>query len=197
VLELISEESHVDYTFETGQSSQFLQTTCENRREVGAVNSSKLSRLGRPVLVHAARTTAAATLSLAVAQAFRLPEAHWAAISTLVVTQSTLGAAWTISVQRFVGTALGAAAAILLATYLGSTALIFAAGIFILGLICGGLRLDRAAYRFAGITMAIVMLVTRDKPIWILASQRFLEVSLGIAIGLVMTALWLESKPLK
>ena len=81
-------------------------------------------------------------------RAFRLPEAHWAAISTLVVTPSSLGAAWTISVQRFVGTALGAAGAILLATYLGSTTLVFAAGVFALGLICGGLRLGHAAYRF-------------------------------------------------
>jgi uncharacterized membrane protein YccC len=158
------------------------------------MSSSKFPELGRPVLVHAARITVAATVSLAIAQAFRLPEAHWAAISALVVTQSTLGAAWIISVQRFVGTALGAAAAILLATYLGSTTLVFAAGVFALGLICGGLRLDHAAYRFAGITLAIVMLVARDKPIWILASQRFLEVSLGIAIGLMMTTLWPEAK---
>lgn len=159
------------------------------------MSSSKLSEPGRLVLVHAARTAVAATVSLAMAQAFRLPEAHWAAISTLVVTQSRLGAAWTISVQRFVGTALGAAAAILLAAYLGSTTLVFAAGVFALGLICGALRLDHAAYRFAGITLAIVMLVTSDKPIWIIASHRFLEVSLGIVIGLVMTALWPEQKP--
>jgi len=47
-------------------------------------------------------------VSLAIARAVRLPEPEWAAISTMVVTQSTLGAAMTISGQRFAGTALGA-----------------------------------------------------------------------------------------
>jgi len=115
------------------------------------------ARLGWGGLEHAARTTVAATVSLAVARMFQLPEAQWAAISTLVVTQSTLGAALTISGQRFAGTALGAAAGGLLATYLASSALAFAIGVFGLGLVCAVLRLDRAAYRFAGITLAIVV----------------------------------------
>ncbi|HTQ57393.1 MAG TPA: FUSC family protein [Bryobacteraceae bacterium] len=143
-------------------------------------------------LIHAARTAAAATVSLAVARLFRLPEAQWAAISTLVVTQSTLGASWTISAQRLAGTALGAAAAAIIWIYLGPSMLGFAAGVFLLGLICAGLRLDRAAYRFSGITLAIVLLVSRDKPAWIMAAHRFFEVSLGIAAGLLLAALWPE-----
>lgn len=149
--------------------------------------------LSRSALVHAARTTVAATVSLAIARAFRLPEPQWAAISTLVVTQSTLGAAWAISVQRFVGTALGAASAILLATCLGSSILVFAGGVFGLGVICALFRLDNAAYRFAGITLTIVLLVAREKPVWLIGAHRFGEVSLGIAVGLIMTASWPES----
>jgi uncharacterized membrane protein YgaE (UPF0421/DUF939 family) len=80
----------------------------------------------------------------------------------------------------------------LLATYLGSGLLAFALGIFLLGLICAAVHLDRAAYRFSGIALAIVMLVARDRPAWIIAAHRFFEVSLGIATGLVMTALWPE-----
>jgi hypothetical protein len=64
-------------------------------------------RLGRGALEHSARTAIAATASLMLALAFRLPEAYWAPISAVVVTQSTLGAAWTISRQRLVGTAVG------------------------------------------------------------------------------------------
>jgi uncharacterized membrane protein YccC len=79
-----------------------------------------LSGLSRPVLEHVARTTVAATASFAIAAASRLPAAHWAAISTIVVTQSTLGAALTVSGQRLVGTAIGAAAGALLAGRLGS-----------------------------------------------------------------------------
>ena len=153
---------------------------------------SLFSGLNLRNLEHAARTTAAATVSLAIAKAFQLPEAQWAAISTMVVTQSTLGAALTISGERFVGTALGAGAGALLAARLGSTPLAFAIGVFGLGLLCALLRLDRAAYRFAGITLAIIVLVARTQPAWTLAAHRFFEVSLGIGTGLVMTWLWPE-----
>ena len=142
--------------------------------------------------MHAVRTTVAAAAALAVATAFRLPDALWAPISTLVVTQSKLGAALTISGQRLAGTALGASAAVLLATVLGSTMLAFALGVLGLGFVCAVLHLDYAAYRFAGITLAIILLTTHPGPIWTFAAHRFLEVSLGIAIGLVMSAVWPE-----
>ena len=63
---------------------------------------------------------------------------------------------------------------------------------FILGIICAVLKLDRAAYRFAGITLAITMLVARTGPAWIVAAHRFFEVSVGIAVALVLTAIWPE-----
>ena len=159
------------------------------------MRKSIFSGLNRQAVGHAARTTVAATVSLAIAKMFRLPEAYWAVIITLVVTQSSLGAAWTISSQRFVGTVLGAAAAVLLVNRMGSGMLTFAVGVFGLGLICALLRLDQAAYRFAGITLAIVVLVSRSQPPWIVASHRFFEVSLGIVTGLGMTALWPEREP--
>jgi len=55
--------------------------------------------------------------------------------------------------------------------------------------------MERSAYRYAGITLAIVMLVVRTQPVWIIAIHRFIEISLGIAAGLLMTAVWPESKP--
>jgi len=143
-------------------------------------------------LEHPARTTVAAVASLVVAGAFRLPEAYWAAITTLVVMQSTLGAALKVSGQRFAGTALGAAAGALIAMYLPPTALVFGGGIFALGLVCAALNLDRAAYRFAGITLAIILLATRNSSAWVAAIHRFIEVSIGIAVGLVVTAVWPE-----
>lgn len=77
-----------------------------------------LGRIMDQGLEHPARTTVAAVASLVVAGAFKLPETYWAAITTLVVMQSTLGAAWKVSGQRFAGTALGAAAGAVLAMYL-------------------------------------------------------------------------------
>jgi uncharacterized membrane protein YccC len=150
-------------------------------------------RVTRRDVIHTARTTVAAIASLLVARLFKLPEAYWAAITTLVVMQSTLGAAFTVSWQRFAGTAIGAAAGALFATYFGSNTAIFALGIFIMGIVCAALGLDKVAYRFAGITLAIIMLIAHSNAAWIIAVHRFFEVSVGIAVGLALTAAWPEA----
>ena len=62
----------------------------------------------RTSVLHVGRTTLAAVVSLVVARALRMPEPYWATVTTIVVMQSTLGAAWKVSVKRFAGTALGA-----------------------------------------------------------------------------------------
>jgi uncharacterized membrane protein YgaE (UPF0421/DUF939 family) len=116
------------------------------------------ARFNREWLAHSIRTTIAASVSLYIARLVSLPEAYWATITTLVVMQSTLGAALTPSRQRFVGTALGAAAGALAATYFGASTIVFTLGIFVLGLVCAVLRPDRSAYRSAGTTLAIVVL---------------------------------------
>jgi uncharacterized membrane protein YccC len=113
------------------------------------------------VLVHSARTAIAAVASVLVAQLFRLPEAYWAPITTLVITQSSLGAALTVSWQRFVGTALGALVGAIAANYFGPHLLVFGICVFILGLLCAVLRSDRTAYRFGAVTLAIVLLIPR------------------------------------
>ena len=136
----------------------------------------------------------AAITSLLVARALGLPEAYWAPVTTIVVMQSTLGAALVVSGQRLAGTALGAAAGGLLATYFGSNLIAFSAGLFCLGLLCA-VRLDKAAYRFAGVTLVIVMLIKRVDNPWKIATHRFIEVSIGIAVGLIITAIWPERQP--
>jgi uncharacterized membrane protein YccC len=143
-------------------------------------------------LQHSARTAIAAATSLLVALALHSPEPYWAAITTLVVMQSTLGAALTVSASRFAGTAMGAVVGAVVGRYFGQNVFVFASGVFLLGLACAALRLDRPAYRFAGITLAIVTLVTRTRPAWVIALHRFAEVSLGIAVALLLTAVWPE-----
>lgn len=142
--------------------------------------------------VHAVRTAIATVASLLIARLFRLPEAYWAAIATMIVMQSTLGAAWTISKDRLGGTALGATAGALLATYAGQNLAVFGAGVFALGVLCAILRVERGAYRYAGITLVIVMLIARTQPPWMVAIHRFIEISVGIAVGLILTAVWPE-----
>jgi|SRR5580693_3670923 uncharacterized membrane protein YccC len=151
-------------------------------------------RVDRHALVHSMRIAIAAVISLLVARALGLPEAYWATITTLIIMQSTLGAALAVSEQRLAGTALGAALAALLATYVGSNIIVFGLGVFALGLICAALRLGEA-YRLASVTLAIVLLIGRTKPAWIVATHRFIEVSVGIAVGLGLTALWPHHDP--
>jgi uncharacterized membrane protein YccC len=151
--------------------------------------------IDRRELMHSIRTAIAATVSLLIGRLFRLPEAYWAAITTLIVMQSTIAAAWSISKQRMAGTAMGAAMGALLATYAGQNIAVFGAGVFVLGVICALAHIERNAYRYAGITLAIIMLIAHTEPPWITAVHRFFEISLGIAAGLVLTAVWPEPEP--
>lgn len=151
-------------------------------------------RVERKEVVHAVRTTIAAVASLLIARLCKLPEAYWAPITTMIVMQSTLGAALAISKQRLIGTAIGAVMGALLATYGRQNVAVFGAGIFMCGVICALLRMERSAYRYAGITLTIIMLVARTQPAWVIALHRFIEISLGIAAGLLLTALWPEAK---
>jgi uncharacterized membrane protein YgaE (UPF0421/DUF939 family) len=162
---------------------------------MASLSTSVPLRLTRQGVIHVLRTTIAALVSLLVARLFRLPEAYWATITTLVVMQSTFGAAFTVSWHRFVGSAIGAASGALLATYFGSNAAMFAVGIFVMGLVCAALRLDRVAYRFAAVTLAIVMLVAYSNSAWRVAVHRFIEVSVGIAVALAIAAIWPEARP--
>lgn len=145
-----------------------------------------------PVLVHSLRTGVAAVVSVLIARLFRLREAYWAPITTLVIAQSSLGAALTISWQRFVGTALGALIGAIVANYFGMSLLVFGASVFLLGLLSAATQTDRAAYRFGGITLAIVLLIPRTEPAWKIAFDRFAEVSIGIGVALVFAMLWPE-----
>lgn len=143
--------------------------------------------------VHAIRTAVAAVASLLIARLCRLPEAYWAAVTTFVVMQSTLGAALKVSRQRLAGTAVGAAMGGLLATYFGSSVVAFGLGVVVCGVICALLRIERNAFRYSGISLAIVMLVVRPRPAWEVSIHRFIEISVGIVVGLVLTAAWPEA----
>lgn len=152
-------------------------------------------RMDQQDVLHSVRTAVAAVGSVLIARLCRLPESYWAAITCLVIMQSTLGASWTISKQRFAGTALGAAMGALLTAYATQNVAAFGGGVFVLGLICALLRIGRNAFRYAGITLAIVMLIAPTEPAWMTAIHRFLEISVGIAVGLLVTAIWREPEP--
>ena len=122
------------------------------------------------------------------ARLLKLPEYYWAPISAIVVIQSTIPAL-TLGWQRFVGTALGAVLGAAVATFFSPNALVYGLGIFLCGVLAWLLRVG-SAYRFAGITLTIVLLIQHTRGPWIIALHRFLEVSLGIAVALAVTMAW-------
>jgi uncharacterized membrane protein YgaE (UPF0421/DUF939 family) len=144
------------------------------------------------MVVHSTRTAVAAVASLLVARLFQLPEAYWAPITTLVITQSSLGTAFNVSWQRFVGTALGALVGAIVASQFGPHVLVFGTCVFILGLLCAVAQSDRSAYRFGGVTLAIVLLLPRTGSAWRIALHRFAEVTVGLGVALILAWVWPE-----
>jgi uncharacterized membrane protein YgaE (UPF0421/DUF939 family) len=142
----------------------------------------------RDAVLDSLRTTIAAVTAVLLARLLKLPEYYWAPISTIVIIQSTIPPHM-LGWQRFVGTALGAVLGAAMATFFRPTAAIYAVGMVLCGLLAWLLRVG-AAYRFAAITLSIILLVPRAHAAWIAAWHRFLEVSLGIAVALVMTTVW-------
>jgi uncharacterized membrane protein YgaE (UPF0421/DUF939 family) len=155
------------------------------------MNAKKITfgRVNRLIVEDSLRTALAAVASYLLARLFQMPEAYWATISAIIVAESSLGAAAAISWQRLAGTVLGAGAGAVLGTFFHQNLLVFGSGVFLLGLVCATLRLG-AAYRFSGVTLAVIMLIPRDHAAWIVAAHRLIEVSIGIAVGLAFSGLW-------
>jgi len=144
--------------------------------------------LTRDALRISLRTTVATVVSMLLARALKMPEFYWAPISTIVILLSTINPL-TLAWQRFAGTALGAFLGALIATYFPANWIVYGVGIFVCGTLSAMLRIS-SAYRFAAITLSIVLLIAHSRPPWIVATHRFIEVSVGIAVALLATVIW-------
>jgi uncharacterized membrane protein YgaE (UPF0421/DUF939 family) len=152
---------------------------------------ASVNKLASNTLLDAVRTTVAAVLAMLLAQLLKLPEFYWAPISAIVIIQSTIDPK-TLAWQRFAGTALGAAMGALIGTVLPASPTntwVYAGAILLAGVLCASLRF-RGAYRFAAITLSIILLIAHTRVAWIVAWHRFVEVSLGIAVALTIALLW-------
>ena len=150
------------------------------------------SGVSRASVLDSVRTALAAVAAMMVARLLKLPEYYWAPISAIVIIQSTIPPR-TLGWQRFVGTALGAVMGAALATFFAPSAVVYGLGILLCGVLAWLLRVE-TAYRFAGITLSIILLIPRLRGPWIVGWHRFLEVSLGIAVALVVTTVWPRAK---
>src|SRR5437762_4447831 len=93
-----------------------------------------------PSITHAIRTAVAATVSVIIARLVQMPEAYWAAVATLVVMQSTLGATLTLSIERIVATAVGASVGAIEINYFRANLVACAIAISLVGLLSIALR---------------------------------------------------------
>jgi len=167
------------------------ELSAEGRRSMG--RGGTFLGLNRVHVLDAIRTSVAAVIALLLARLVKLPESYWAPISTIVIIQSTIPPR-TLGWQRFVGTALGAVLGVALMTFFNPSAWFYGLGLLLCGLFSWMLRIG-GAYRFAGITLSIVLLIPHTSAPWIVGWHRFLEVSLGIAVALVITAVWPAPTP--
>ncbi len=67
--------------------------------------------------------------------------------------------------------------------------------IILIGLLSFSFRLEKTAYRYASVTLTIIVLIPRTNPAWIVALHRFIEVSVGIIVALAVVAFWPERHP--
>ena len=143
-----------------------------------------------PTIATVGLSVAATVSSYLIARLFGLQEAYWAAIASLMTMQLTFSAALPVAVQYVAGTATGAAIGAVADFYLRASVWVFAAAVILVGSICIALRVERSAFRYASITLVIVLLVPRPISAPIVALHRFFEVTIGIAVGLVLFAIW-------
>ena len=145
--------------------------------------------LARADWKNALLTALATCASYWLARTVGLKTGYWAAITSIVVCQSEVGATLKASRDRLIGTAIGAVLGWGAVLVWHEHLAIFGLAICATIAICNLLDLKTAG-RLAGVTVAIVMLIQREGPAWVAAGSRFIEVSLGVVVALAMTAIF-------
>jgi hypothetical protein len=163
-------------------------------REIGPVKLWKWKPENLPSVIHSIRTAIAATVSLAVARLFGLPEAYWAAIATPVVMQSTRrdSVDFDRTHCRYGAGRSGRRAhgKLFHGESLGLRGGGICAGTLVRGISHGENRVSVCRRH-----LAIIVLIPRSHAAWIVALHRFFEVSVGILIALALVAVWPERQP--
>jgi uncharacterized membrane protein YgaE (UPF0421/DUF939 family) len=139
-------------------------------------------------LKQAAKTGLAAVMALYLAKFLGLPESYWAAISAIIVMYSDVSKTLRASGHRLVGTAIGVSIGGVFAALFGQQIWAFGIAVSLTVLVCALLGFEEAS-RLAGVAVAIVMLVGHPARPWIAPLHRFLEVSFGILIAVVVSGL--------
>lgn len=141
--------------------------------------------LGRRGL-DAFKTALAAVVCLWLGHLFGLAHSYWAAISAIVVMGSDSAVTLTSSRDRLIGTAIGAVVGWgTFHIWHGHTAM-YGVAVLVCLLVCSLLEFEKAG-RLAAVAVTIIVLIQYEGGPGRAAMSRFLEVSLGIVVALIVT----------
>ncbi len=146
----------------------------------------------RPRLTQSLRMTAASLATFLLAESLGLPQAYWAVITALIVTQSSVGGSLKAALDRFLGSVLGACyggAVAFALPHHGGASTVIALVVAVAPLTVAAAV--SAGFRIAPITAIIVLLSTTGSTLGPLAFalDRILEIGLGCVIGLAVSLL--------
>jgi uncharacterized membrane protein YgaE (UPF0421/DUF939 family) len=136
-------------------------------------------------VVHAVKTAVVATGCYVVAPHLGVHEAYWAAISSIIVLQADVAGTFAAARDRLIGTAVGGAIGCACAIAWGGHLVVFAIAVALALSVCGTFGLTSAG-RISGVTVAIITLLPREGPAWIVSLHRLWSVSFGVVVGLIV-----------
>jgi uncharacterized membrane protein YccC len=147
--------------------------------------------LDRIQLKHALKSTLAAVAAMAVTEALGLKQGYWAVITSLLIMQTNLGGSIAAGWARLLGTSVGAAIGVV-CLLLGAGPVSLGTGVLLVILFCSGTKTLRDSSRLGAVTATIVIMLgahAGNGPLDAarLGFDRFLEIVIGIVVGLAVT----------
>ena len=148
--------------------------------------------VGRIQLKHALKSTLAAVIAMAVTEAVGLKQGYWAVITSLLIMQTNLGGSIAAGWSRLLGTSVGAAIGVVSLILLGYGPVSLGTGVLLTILICSGAKMLRDSSRLGAVTATVIIMLgahAGNGPLNAvrLGFDRFLEIVIGIAVGLAVT----------
>jgi uncharacterized membrane protein YgaE (UPF0421/DUF939 family) len=135
-------------------------------------------------IIFSAKAATAAVVALLCSDFFNLPEAVWAAMSAVLVTQPSLHSSWKASLTRMIANLAGAFGGAALSVAIGHPILAMAVGVMLTGLVCYILKTDDAMRpAFAAV---VIVTITSNAGKWSGSFERVTAVIVGCLCALVI-----------
>ena len=137
---------------------------------------------------HAVRVSAAVGVAFLISTLFRLPQGYWAVFTAVIVVQTSLGGTIAASVDRLIGTMVGAMAGAGAAYLKAKTPLDEGVLLCAVVALLAFAAAVRPSLKVAPITAVIVLIAgPRDMDPFHAALYRVLEIAIGSAVGVAAT----------